>query len=68
MKSLVTCQFSGTCLQSENFGENVSLFWLLFWSTLELNIYSFEQDMLKFDQIFSFLAIGQDISKFMKVR
>jgi hypothetical protein len=25
---LVTCQFSGTCLQSENFGENLAIFWL----------------------------------------
>jgi hypothetical protein len=23
MKSLVTCQFSGTCLQSQNLGENL---------------------------------------------
>jgi hypothetical protein len=28
MKPLVTCQFSGTCPQSENFGESVSLLWL----------------------------------------
>jgi hypothetical protein len=28
MEPLVTCQFSGTCLQSQNFGENLDLFWL----------------------------------------
>ncbi len=29
MKPLVTCQFSGACLQSQNFVENLALFWLL---------------------------------------
>jgi hypothetical protein len=28
MKPLVTCQFSGTCLQNQKFVESVSLLWL----------------------------------------